>query len=122
MANPFRGESQIGTSDIVLVCDINAICEIRAYLGGDPRSDAPLDEMFDRIGSGELSLTDQRAILAALLRNKAPGVTARAAGEVMSDHPGEIMPAIRRAVQRAMPEPEPEPDSEDDPAGKPQRR
>lgn len=117
MGNPFRGESQIGSNGIVLVCDINALCEIRAHLGGDPRSDAPLDEFVERLASGELSIIDQRAILAAFLRNRWPGVTIRVAGEVMSDHPAEVMPAIRQAVQLALPEPE-----EGDPSGKSMRR
>lgn len=124
MVNPIRGEAQIGTSDIVLVCDINALCEIRAQLGGDPRSDAPLDEVFARLGSGDLSVIDQRAILTALLRNRWPGITSRLAGEVMSDHPADIMPAISLAVRRAIPESDPQddPDEGDAPAGKLLRR
>ena len=117
MSNPFRGESQIGSNGIVLVCDINALCEIRAHLGGDPRSDAPLDEFFERLASGELSIIDQRTILAAFLRNRWPGVTPRLAGEVMTNHPDEVMSAIRLAMNRAMPDRE-----EGDPLGKPMRR
>jgi len=108
MANPFRGESQIGTSALVLVCDINALCEIRAYFGGDLRSDEPLNEAMERIDTGDLSILDQRAVLAALLRNRMPAVTLKAAGEIMSDHPDAIMPAMQRALQLAMPEVDPE--------------
>ena len=117
MANPFRGESQIGSDGIVLVCDINALCEIRAQLGGDPRSDVPLNDIFERVDSGELSIIDLRAVLAALLRNRWPGVTPRIAGDVMTNHPDEVMPAIRLAMHRAMPEP-----AEGDPLGKLMRR
>ena len=107
MANPFRGEAQIGASEFVLVCDINALCEIRAHFGGDLHDDGPLSEAMARIDSGDLSIIDQRAILAALLRNRQPGATESFAGSIMSDHPDAIMPAIQLAVQRAMPEPVP---------------
>lgn len=117
MVNPYRGESQIGDDGIVLVYDFNALCEIRAQLGGDLRCDMPLDEIFERIASGDLSVIDLRAVLTALLRNRWPGVTPRLAGEVMTNHPDEVMSAIRLAMNRAMPDRE-----EGDPLGKPMRR
>ncbi|MCB5412348.1 hypothetical protein [Pseudogemmobacter faecipullorum] len=102
MANAFRGEVSIADGAYRLVCDFNALCEIEGYFDDD------IDAALQKIDAGNLTLKEQRAVVAALLRHHMPGVNSRIAGEIIGEAYEEMREAILRTIALAMPEPDPE--------------
>ena len=101
MANPFRGEVDIGGGAYRLVCDFNALCEIEAHFNDD------IDEALTRIDAGHLTLQDQRAVVMALLRHAHPAISLFEAGHVIARYFADIQGGVRRAISLAMPEASP---------------
>lgn len=93
-----EGEAQFEANGIVwkLCFDMNAIADFAAATG---REKDPLPDVVDIIGSGQLSVADNRSLVWALLREHHPDVTEREAGRLAF----VAMEAMSQAIASALP-------------------